>query len=170
MDRIRKNGLLLSEYEEGVSPRPYHFPQRNRIISGICESTVVVEAARGSGSLITAELAAAQGRNVYSVPGYITSGHSFGANMLIRDGAVPLIVIDDLISDMGVSLKSDDKIKVKLGKDERIVYDFLVAVGETTVDRICEESMMSPEKVNSIVTILEIKGLVDGSMGKIFIV
>ena len=103
MESIRKEGLLLSEYDNEALPKPYNFPRRNRIISGLCASTVVVEAARESGSLITAELAASQGRSVYAVPGDITSRHSFGANMLIHDGAIPLIIIDDIIRDMGIS-------------------------------------------------------------------
>lgn len=170
MESIRKEGLLLSEYDNEALPKPYNFPRRNRIISGLCASTVVVEAARESGSLITAELAASQGRSVYAVPGDITSRHSFGANMLIHDGAIPLIIIDDIIRDMGISPSGDHDAPAKLGKDESKIYDLLSDSGEMTVDEICEKIMLSPEKVNSVLTVLEIKGLTASSLGKIFAV
>ena len=168
MDRIKAEGLVISEYPDGTSPRSYHFPQRNRIISGLCESTVVVEAGRKSGSLITAELAASQGRNVYAVPGNITSMSSFGANMLIRDGAVPLFIIDDLIRDLGLEPQREKRDILKLGEDEERVLKAVMKSSEVTVDDICRETMMSPEKINGILTILEIKGLVDSSLGKVF--
>lgn len=170
MDRIRKEGLVISEYPDGTPPISYHFPQRNRIISGLCESTVVVEAGRKSGSLITAEFAASQGRNVYAVPGNITSFSSFGTNMLIRDGATPLIVIDDIIRDLGIEPKADEAAPVKLGADEDKIFKFICRSSEVTVDDISRETMMSPEKINGILTILEIKGLIESSLGKIFVV
>ena len=132
--------------------------------------TLSLEAARESGSLITAELAASQGRSVYAVPGDITSRHSFGANMLIHDGAIPLIIIDDIIRDMGISPGSDHDAPAKLGEDESKIYDLLSDSGEMTVDEICEKIMLSPEKVNSVLTVLEIKGLTASSLGKIFAV
>ena len=85
--RIAEKGLLLSEYEPGTPPRPYRFPQRNRIISGICEAVVIAEAGLSSGSLITAECAAEQGRRVFAVPGSIFAPGSLGCNKLIQDGA-----------------------------------------------------------------------------------
>ena len=128
----------------------------------------MVEAGRKSGSLITAELAASQGRNVYAVPGNITSMSSFGANMLIRDGAVPLFIIDDLIRDLGLEPQREKRDILKLGEDEERVLKAVMKSSEVTVDDICRETMMSPEKINGILTILEIKGLVDSSLGKVF--
>jgi DNA processing protein len=89
--RVGDHGLLLTEFPPGDRPMVYSFPRRNRIISGLARVTVVVEAAEGSGTLITVGAALAQGRDVMAVPGPITSPTSVGTNRLIRDGAEPLL-------------------------------------------------------------------------------
>ncbi len=86
-ERILENGLILSEYPPGTAALPFHFPQRNRIISGLCRETIVVEAGLKSGSLITAEQALEQGREVYCVPGSIFSDANLGAHRLLQEGA-----------------------------------------------------------------------------------
>lgn len=96
-DIIKKGGLIITEYGLGVGPRKMHFPSRNRIISGIAEKVVVVEAGEKSGSLITAEFALEQGKDVYAVPGNITSLQSKGTNSLIKEGAIPYTEINDLM-------------------------------------------------------------------------
>lgn len=88
MQAIAANGLLLSEFPLGTEPRASHFPARNRIVSGLCRAVVVVEAGLPSGSLITAKLAAEQGREVMAVPGMVSNPLSRGCHQLIRDGAV----------------------------------------------------------------------------------
>ncbi len=88
MERIASQGLLLSEFALGVEPRAPHFPARNRIVSGLCRAVVVVEAGLPSGSLITARLAAEQGREVMALPGMVSNPLSRGCHQLIRDGAV----------------------------------------------------------------------------------
>jgi len=90
-EKIVENGLLLSEYLPDTPPRPFRFPERNRILAGLSESVVVTEAKEGSGSLITANLALQENRNVYAVPGPITSQLSAGPNKLIEAGADPII-------------------------------------------------------------------------------
>jgi len=87
MDDIIKQGCIVSEYPPGTGALAHHFPQRNRIISGLCMGIVVVEAAARSGSLITARCALSQGRRLMAVPGSVFNEHSIGANALIRDGA-----------------------------------------------------------------------------------
>ena len=94
--RVAASGLLLTEFPPGERPTAGSFPRRNRLISGLARVTVVVEAAEGSGALITAGTALDQGREVMVVPGNITSPSSVGANRLIRDGAAPLLSSDDL--------------------------------------------------------------------------
>lgn len=169
-DEISKNGLILSEYEPGVKPMPFRFPMRNRIISGLCIGTVIVEAGLNSGSLITAECAAEQGRNIYAVPGNINSIQSFGSNKLIKDGAVPLTVFDDIIDELGIERnQAVAQTLPELGKDERAVYDCVRNSGETTADFICRKTDMKPSDVNAIVTILEMKGILQTALGKIFI-
>ena len=95
-EAVAAHGLLLTEFPPGERPTAGSFPRRNRLISGLGRATVVVEAAAGSGALITAECALEQGREVLAVPGPITSPRSFGTNRLLRDGATPLLEPADL--------------------------------------------------------------------------
>jgi DNA processing protein len=95
--RICEQGLIVSEYEPGVEPAPWRFPARNRIIAGLCDATVVVEARERSGALITADFALEEGREVLVVPGEITSNLSAGTNALIRLGATPATCAGDIL-------------------------------------------------------------------------
>lgn len=97
-DCVGTDGLILSEFPPGERPHAGSFPRRNRLISGLSRVTVVIEAAHGSGALITASTALDQGRDVMAVPGPITSATSAGANALLRDGAEPLLEVADLLS------------------------------------------------------------------------
>lgn len=97
-DRVGADGLLLTEFPPGERPNAGSFPRRNRLISGMARVTVVIEAAHGSGALITAGTALEQGRDVMAVPGPITSATSAGTNALLRDGAEPLLEVADLLS------------------------------------------------------------------------
>lgn len=94
---LNKGGLIISEYPIKTEPEKINFPSRNRIISGIADCVIVVEAPERSGSLITAEFALEQGKDVYAVPGNITSVASVGTNNLIKDGAIPYTKIEDLL-------------------------------------------------------------------------
>ena len=95
--RICERGLIVSEYEPGIEPAPWRFPARNRIIAGLSEATVVVEARERSGALITADFALEEGRDVFAVPGEITSALSAGTNALIRLGAIPVTCAGDIL-------------------------------------------------------------------------
>lgn len=94
---IMSGGAIITEYKVGTKPEKQHFPARNRIISGISENTIVVEAKEGSGSLITANFALEQGRNVFAVPGNINSENSSGTNELIKQGANILTTYLDIV-------------------------------------------------------------------------
>ncbi|HSR90284.1 MAG TPA: DNA-processing protein DprA [Gemmatimonadales bacterium] len=96
-ERVAAQGLLITEFPPGERPSVYTFPRRNRLISALARATVVIEAASGSGALITADAALEQGRDVLAVPGNITSHTSVGTNRLIRDGAVPVLEAADLL-------------------------------------------------------------------------
>ncbi len=99
-EEIAKSGAVITEYEGDTEPEPFHFPQRNRIISGLSLGVVVIEAAKDSGALITAALAAEQGREVFALPDKISSGTSSGANALIKDGAMLVQSVDDILEDL----------------------------------------------------------------------
>jgi DNA processing protein len=103
-DRILERGALVSEHPAGMPPLPHHFPQRNRIISGLSLAVVVVEAAEGSGSLITADFALEQGRTVLAVPGNVLGGRNYGAHALLRDGAKLVECADDILEELPASL------------------------------------------------------------------
>lgn len=168
--KILISGLILSEYPPGTKPRPYTFPRRNRIISGISEAVTVAEAGLSSGSLITAACAAEQGRTLFAVPGNISAANSIGCNKLIQDGAVPVAFIDDIITGVGMRLSSERKDEsLRLGKDEREIYDLLKNNGEITSDFIAQTLNKSVSNVNAIVSVMEIKGFLTTSEGKIFI-
>ncbi|HEY2310529.1 MAG TPA: DNA-processing protein DprA [Gaiellaceae bacterium] len=103
--RVADSGLIVSEYAPGVEPAPWRFPARNRIVAGLCAATVVVEARERSGALITADLALEEGREVFAVPGEITSSLSAGTNALLKLGAAPLTSAADVLASFGIELE-----------------------------------------------------------------
>jgi len=100
--RVADAGLIVSEYAPGVEPAPWRFPARNRIVAGLCAAAVVVEARERSGALITADLALEEGREVFAVPGEITSSLSAGTNALLKLGAAPLTGAADVLASFGI--------------------------------------------------------------------
>lgn len=166
---IEEAGLVISEYAPGTEPQRYHFPQRNRIISGISEVTVVVQARNNSGALITAELAAEQGREVCAVPGNIDSQYNLGSNKLIKDGARPIVSTADVLELMGLDIIERKEAEKLLGDTELKIFCMLQQQGEMTMDEICRRLERPPAYVTGIVTIMELKGVVFSSLGKIFI-
>jgi DNA processing protein len=100
--RIAAGGLIVSEYAPGVEPAPWRFPARNRVVAGLCAATVVVEARERSGALITADLALEEGREVFAVPGEISSALSAGTNGLLKLGATPLANAADVLASYGI--------------------------------------------------------------------
>lgn len=166
---LEQGGLVVSEYppeEEGFRG---NFPARNRIISGLSEALVVVEAGLNSGSLITAKHATEQGRTVYAVPGNINSQTSIGCNLLIRDGAIPLIIIDDMIRDIGATPKKTDSVNNDLDSDERMIFDVVRRMSGATMEEIISGTGFSPGLANSLVTVMEIKGVVESYAGRIYL-
>ncbi len=101
---LGSRGGVVSEFGPGIVPEPWRFPARNRIISGLSGAVVVVEAAEKSGALVTARLALEQGREVFAVPGDVDRPTSAGTNRLIRDGAVPVVAVDELVEDLELVL------------------------------------------------------------------
>jgi DNA processing protein len=170
MDEILQSGLVISELAPGTPPRAFHFPLRNRIISGLALATVVVEAGFKSGSLITAERAAEQGRSVYAVPGNINRASSLGCNKLIQDGALSVARMDDIAADLKLTkAKAAEKRAPCLGADEKKVYEALRDAGEMTIDALCARTCLSARSLRGIVTVLEMKGLVESALGRVFV-
>ena len=126
-NEIVEKGCVISEFIPGTPPHAYNFPQRNRIISALSDIIIVVEAGEKSGSLITANLALEQGKDVMAVPGSIFSYESKGTNKLIKDGAFPLTCTSDIFNLMGIEMKNQKKNAVKsfnrqINKD---IYDII---------------------------------------------
>lgn len=167
LDVLENDGLIVSEYEPDIPATRFSFPARNRIISGLSSSLIVVEANHNSGALITAQYANEQGRTVYAVPGNINSQFSLGSNLLIRDGAIPLIVVDDAIRDLGYVPRDEDEREDSFGEDEKPVVDVVRRYNGISPDQLAREVKMRVERVNAICTVLEIKGVIEIYGGKI---
>jgi DNA processing protein len=105
---IASRGLVVSEFAPGTAPLPYHFPLRNRIISGLSRAVVVIEASDKSGSLITAACALEQGREVMAVPGNVLSGRNRGGHALLRDGATMVETAEDVVVELGLAPRRGD--------------------------------------------------------------
>lgn len=165
--RILENGgLLLSEFPPGTPTYPGNFPQRNRIISGLCPATVIVEAAQKSGSLITARFAREQNREVFAVPGSLFSAQSVGTNWLIASGANVWSSMDSLFSALPYLERASQQEQQldldNLNTTERIVYDLLHSGSMNTQDLCMHAGLNTPEILQAI-TMLCMSGLVHES-------
>ena len=169
MADIERYGLIVTEYPPGTPADRYNFPNRNRIISGLCEATVVVQARNRSGALITAELAAEQGREVFAVPGNIDSQYNLGNNRLIRDGVCPLICVDDILDHLGISGADEEDARRRLSDREFEIFAILKKEGEMTVDEVCLRTGYTPAYVNPILAVMEMKGFISSEMGRVFL-
>ena len=168
-EQIEAKGLIVSEYPPGTRPERYHFPRRNRIISGLSELTAVIQAGSRSGALITAELAAEQGRDVCAVPGNIDSQYNVGNNKLIKEGAYPVTSMGDVAELMGVGGMTEKEVRKRLSETEQQIYHLLYEHGELTMDDLSVLIGKTPGYTASIVTVMEMKGIVFSELGKIFV-
>jgi len=152
-EELAENGALLTEYPPGTPPRRHHFPERNRILSGLAMAVVVVEAAARSGALVTARLGVEEGREVLAVPGNIFSGVSVGPNTLIRVGARPLLTPRDLFEAIDVKPPSDQQ----HSSDEGLLR--YIAAGESlTADEIAARAEVDVAAVAGDLIALELAG------------
>ena len=167
-NEISKNGLIISENPPGYICHRYDFPRRNRIISGLSDAVVVVEAPLRSGALITAEYAMEQGKELFAIPGNITSFFSIGCNQLIREGAKSVAVLDDILIDLNIEMQNDES-NLNLGDDEFAVYDIIRKQGELSTEDLMKFTDFQVPKLAGILTVLEMKGAITNSMGKFFV-
>ena len=163
-DRIlRENGGILSEQPPGMRARNYFFPARNRIISGLADLVLIVEAREKSGSLITAQWALDQGKIVYAVPGAVNEALSMGCHKLIYDGAGIAYSPEILLRELGLNcenkVKSPEKNDLGLASDLKLVYSCLDLRPKST-DFLIQKTGLPPEKIGSLLLELKLSGLV----------
>ncbi len=171
-ERVAADGLMLTEFPPGERPHHGSFPRRNRLISGLCRVTLVVEAVKGSGTMLTVEAALAQGRDVMAVPGPITSPTSEGTNRLIRDGAEPLLETTDLLRHYGLEgagrvLINQDPPCANLDLFSPDEVSVLAALGQgpQIADQLALALEHTVASVLDILCGLELAGVVEGLPG-----
>lgn len=158
---IKSGGLLFSEYAPGSEAQKFHFPVRNRIISGLTLGTLVIEAHQKSGSLITAQAALDQQRNVYAIPGQIHSSASQGTNHLIQQGAKMVVCSQDILQDFQHIHIADSRLiqqSFELLPAEQIILSLLAE--SLDIDSLVEQSQLSISQVTTGLMMLELKGLI----------
>ena len=157
--RIAHRGLILSEYAPGVEPAPWRFPARNRIVAGLADATIVVEARARSGALITADLALEEGRDVLAVPGEITSNLSAGTNELLRLGAIPVTSPADVLAVLGLEPASTPPSENVTLSPAAQALAGAVADAPRTFDELARRSGLEPAVVSATLVELELLGL-----------
>ena len=173
---IAERGLLVSEYAPGVEPRPRHFPQRNRIIAGLSLGTLVVEATRRSGSLITARLALDYGREVFAIPGSIHNPLARGCHWLIRGGAKlveeAVHVFEELAPQLQIDLASVRKSLANPSRQAQPLDDpeyrkVLDSLGfqPRSITELVEVSGLTAAELSSMLLVLELEGFVEALPG-----
>lgn len=162
-EEIINKGLILSEYPPNVQPDPRFFPQRNRIISGLTKGTLVVEAGEKSGALITSSTALEQNRDVFSIPGMVTSALSRGPNRLIQKGAKLVLSTEDILNEYEPYLnlpKVNPEQILDLSENEKSLWK-LFESGSYNADMIAEKLNWKISDVLGILTTLQLRGLLD---------
>ena len=162
-------GTLVSEFPLGLTPKRENFPQRNRIISGLGLGVLVVEAARGSGSLITARLAMEQGREVFAMPGSVHNPQARGCHWLIREGATLVETVDDIVEHLGglLAYKGEEAAPVPPAAATDDEVRLLEAMGfdPVSADTLVERTGMAISRLTGILVGLELKGVVENVGG-----
>jgi len=176
LDEILEQGAVISEFPLGTAARPANFPQRNRIISGLAIATLVVEATERSGSLITARLAAEQGREVMAVPGSIHNPQARGCHRLIRDGAALIEDAQDIAAGLGGLFDYALRQQSAPGRERDLALDpghreLLQHIGYDPVhcDLLVQRSGLTIDKVSSMLVALELNDLIQSAPGGCYV-
>jgi DNA processing protein len=161
-EQIKAAGVLISEFPPGTPPEASNFPQRNRLISGLSLAVIVIEAGQSSGALITAGFAADQGREVFAVPGNITSPGSVGANRLIRDGAHPLLNAEQVLEMLDLEKAPEQRTARLTLPSDALESELIETLGTEPmhVDEITNRTEIPVEKVTATLALMELKGMV----------
>lgn len=161
-EEIIQHGVVLSDYAPGTVPDGINFPPRNRIISGLSSATIVVEAGRKSGALITSTFAAEQGREVFAVPGNIFAPQSQGTNYLIQQGARPLVDFDEILEVLQFQNVQQQQAARQLLPVSEVEEQLLDVMGDHPihVDEIHFKTGISMDVVTSTLTMMELKGII----------
>jgi DNA processing protein len=156
-ERIAREGLIISEFPLGTPPIGHNFPRRNRVISGLARGCLVVEAALASGSLITARLAAEQGREVFAMPGSIHSPHSKGCHALIKQGAKLVENAQDLLQELDIDVYAAPPAAAAVSATGLLVH---LGYDPSDIDTLCARSGLTADLVSAMLLQLELDGKV----------
>jgi DNA processing protein len=161
-EQITGCGALISEYLPNTPPEASNFPQRNRLISGLSLAVVIIEAGIKSGALITASFAADQGREVFAVPGNITSPASMGTNRLIANGAHPLLSAEQVLEELNLSMVAEHRSARVVLPGDALEAQLFEALGHEPlhIDEITNQTEIPVEKVTATLAMMELKGMV----------
>lgn len=167
---LEANGAIISEYPAGTPSFPNQFLERNRIVSGLCIATIVIEAPEHSGALVTARLAAEQGREVFVVPGPVNHPNYRGSHQLIRDGARLVASVEDILEDLNINIETQNsKSKIQnynskfktADTNQLLILKTIQEAGEPlNIDKIIQLTKLEPQTVNQSLALLIIEDLI----------
>ena len=176
-EEISLEGTLVSEFAMGTFPLPYHFPKRNRIISGLSLGVVVIEASAKSGALITSDFALEQGREVFAIPGKIDQPNAQGVNRLIKEGAKLVSSVEDILEELKLPLSAyvgagsqpaPVKQIINLSEDEKPIYQQLSDEPQH-IDDLAEQCAIPIPQLMAVLLNFELKGIIKQLPGKLFV-
>ncbi len=179
-EEISAEGALVSEFSMGTFPLPYHFPKRNRIVSGLSLGVVVIEASAKSGALITSDFALEQGREVFAIPGKVDQPNSQGVNRLIKEGAKLVSCVEDILEELKLPftdyiIREDTSKEIKtkkftanISEDEKPIYQNLSDEPQH-IDDLAEQCQIPISKLMAVLLKFELNGIIKQLPGKLFV-